>query len=67
MKGQQTELHKLVFGSLGTAVWDLLLLSDFGIEMTSREIGRGLRQKAGRASIQHAGLLKHHADHAITI
>ena len=40
-----------------------LLSSDFGIEMTFMAIGGDLRSEAGRASIQHAGLLKQHADH----
>jgi len=67
MNGQQTVLHKLLSGKLGTAVCELLLSSDFGIEMTSVAIGGGLRREAGRATIQHAVPLKQHADHAITM
>lgn len=33
MKGQQTVLHKLMFGNLGTAIWELLLSSNSGCQI----------------------------------
>ena len=33
MKGQQTVLHKLMFGNLGTAIWELLLSSNLGCQI----------------------------------